>query len=170
MPQIPTRPQTRVERDKRKFFTSDVPAYLTNKRVIDSTVPQFRIDHPNGDYGMMPIDEMANVINRLLPFRELNSEARAGEKIRLDEITELAKKLGYGSSGLPGMTGTPIVNMRERIQKYFNEQVQMDPQYKEWRKDPKAFAARKTFKPYPGQGNMSRAMGVSNVKAGRNEE
>ena len=170
MPQIPTRPQTRVERDKHELLTSQVPAYLTNKRVVDSTVPQFRIDHPNGDYGMMPIDEMKNVITRLLPFQELNNRADADESFRLKQLNALAEKLGYKSSGLPGMTGTPLNNMRERIQKYFNEQVQMDPQYKEWRKDPKAFAARKTFKPYSGQSDMSRAMGVSNVKAGKNEE
>jgi len=170
MPQIPSRPNTRIERDKSELLTSQVPEYLTNKRVKDSTVPQFRIDHPNGDYGMMPIDEMKNVITRLLPFNKLNNRARADESVRLNELNALAEKLGYKSSGLPGMTGTPVNNMRERIQKYFNEQAQMDPQYKEWRKDPKAFAARKTFKPYSGQGDMSRAMGVSNVKAGKNEE
>lgn len=169
MPQIPTRPKIRVERDKHDLLTSQVPEYLTNKRVVDNTVPHFRIDHPNGDYGMMPIDEMANVITRLLPFQELNNRADADESFRLNNINKLAEKLGYKSSGLPGMTGTPINNMRERIQKYFYEQAQMDPQYKEWRKDPKAFAVRKSFKPYPGQGNMSRAMGVSNVKAGKNE-
>jgi hypothetical protein len=147
-----------------------VPEYLTNKRVNDSTVPQIRIDHPNGDYGMMPIDEMKIVITRLLPFNKLNNRARADESVRLNELNALAEKLGYKSSGLPGMTGTPVNNMRERIQKYFNEQVQMDPQYKEWRKDPKAFAARKTFKPYSGQSDMSRAMGVSNVKAGKDED
>jgi hypothetical protein len=169
MPQIPSRPNTRIERDKSELLTSQVPEYLTNKRVKDSTVPQFRIDHPNGDYGMMPIDEMKNVITRLLPFNKLNNRARADESVRLNELNALAEKLGYKSSGLPGMTGTPVNNMRERIQKYFNEQAQMDPQYKEWRKDPKAFAARKTFKPYSGQSDMSRAMGVSNVKAGKDE-
>jgi len=170
MPQIPSRPNTRIERDKSELLTSQVPEYLTNKRVKDSTVPQFRIDHPNGDYGMMPIDEMKNVITRLLPFNKLNNRARADESVRLNELNALAEKLGYKSSGLPGMTGTPVNNMRERIQKYFNEQAQMDPQYKEWRKDPKAFAARKTFKPYSGQSDMSRAMGVSNVKAGKDED
>jgi hypothetical protein len=170
MPQIPSRPNTRVERDKSELLTGQVPEYLTNKRVKDSTVPQFRIDHPNGDYGMMPIDEMKNVITRLLPFNKLNNRARADESVRLNELNALAEKLGYKSSGLPGMTGTPVNNMRERIQKYFNEQVQMDPQYKEWRKDPKAFATRKTFKPYSGQSDMSRAMGVSNVKAGKDED
>jgi hypothetical protein len=170
MPQIPSRPNTRIERDKSELLTSQVPEYLTNKRVKDSTVPQFRIDHPNGDYGMMPIDEMKNVITRLLPFNKLNNRARADESVRLNELNALAEKLGYKSSGLPGMTGTPVNNMRERIQKYFNEQAQMDPQYKEWRKDPKAFAARKTFKPYSGQSDMSRAMGVSNVNAGKDED
>ena len=170
MPQIPTRPQTRVERDKHELLTSDVPAYLTNKRVKDSTVPQFRIDHPNGDYGMMPIDEMANVINRMVGYQQVNNRADTDESFRLNQLTKMAEKLGYKTSGLPGMTSTPLNNMRERIQKYFNEQAKMDPQYKEWRKDPKAFAARKTFKPYSGQSDMSRAMGVSNVKAGKNEE
>jgi hypothetical protein len=170
MPQIPSRANTAAGRKKHELTTSQANEYLTNKRMVDNTVPHFMIQHPNGDYGIMPIDEMASVINRLQPFertpqgKSFNNRADADYEYRRTVLTDRAKKLGYGESGLPGMTGRPVKNLADRAQKEFTEQAEMSPNYKAWRKDPKAFANRTTFKPNAQIPTLSKQIMAQNAK------
>lgn len=170
MPQIPSRPNTAAERRKHELTTSQASEYLTNKRMVDNTVPHFMVQHPNGDYGLMPIDEMANVINRLQPFertpsgKSFNNRADADAEYRRTTLTDRAKKLGYGESGLSGMTGKPVNNLERRMQKEFDEQAQTSPDYKAWRKDPQAFANRTVFRPNAQIPTLSKQIIAANAK------
>lgn len=170
MPQIPSRPNTAAGRKKHELTTSQANEYLTNKRMVDNTVPHFMVSHPNGDYGLMPIDEMANVINRLQPYertpqgKTFNNRADADYEYRRKLLTDRAKKLGYGESGLPGMTGKPVKNVANRMQVEFDEQVKLNPDYKAWRKDPKAFANRTTFRQNAQIPTLSKQIMAENAK------
>lgn len=170
MPQIPSRANTAAGRKKSELLTSQASDYLTNKRMVDNTVPHFMVQHPNGDYGLMPIDEMASTINRLQPYertpqgKSFNNRADADAEYRRTALTEKAKQLGYGESGLPGMTGKPVPNLASRMQKEFDEQVKTNPDYKAWKKDPKAFANRTTFRQNAQIPTLSKQIIAENAK------
>lgn len=170
MPQIPSRANTAAGRKKHELLTSQASDYLTNKRMVDNTVPHFIVNHPNGDYGLMPVDEMASVINRLQPYektpegKSFNNRADADEKLRLTKLTERAKQLGYGESGLPGMTGKPVPNLANRLQTEFDAQVKDNPDYKAWKKDPKTFANRTTFRQNAQIPTLSKQIMAENAK------
>ena len=167
MPQIPSRANTAAGRKKTELTTSQANEYLTNKRMVDNTVPHFTVNHPNGDYGLIPMDEMPKVITRTLPFErivKLNNRGESDAKYRETTLKDRAKKLGYSSSGNPGMTGQPVSNLTNRLQKEFDEQVQLNPDYKTFRKDPKAFANRTTFRQNAQIPTLSKQIMAENAK------
>ena len=167
MPQIPSRANTAAGRKKSELTTSQAKEYLTNKRMVDNTVPHFTVNHPNGDYGLIPIDDMASTINRLQPFErvvKVNNRGASDAEYRRTELADKAKKLGYGSSGNPGMTGQPVKNLADRMQKEFDEQVALNPDYKAWKKDPKTFANRTTFRQNAQIPTLSKQIMAENAK------
>jgi hypothetical protein len=170
MPQIPSRANTAAGRKKTELTTKQANEYLTNKRMVDNTVPHFSINHPNGDYGLIPMDDMARVITRLQPFDKklngetFNNQGKMDYEYRRTELTDRAKKLGYNESGLPGMTGKPVKNVADRMQKEFTEQAQLNPDYKAFRKDPKAFANRTTFRQNAQIPTLSKQIMAENAK------
>jgi hypothetical protein len=170
MPQIPSRANTAAGRKKSELTTKQANEYLTNKRMVDNTVPHFSVNHPSGDYGIIPIDDMAKVITRLQPFdkdlkgKTFNNQGKMDYEYRRTELADKAKKLGYGSSGNPGMTGQPVKNLADRMQIEFTEQVELNPDYKAFRKNPKAFASRTTFRQNAQIPTLSKQIMAENAK------
>ncbi len=168
MPQIPTRANTAAQRSQGpRLQVKDIIPYLTNKKMVDNTVPHFHVDHPNGDYGIIPIDEMRSILQRISPINryvKINDSAEEDEKYRLTTLSDYAKKLGYGTSGNPGMTGQPLKNLENRIQKYFTEGAMNNDDYQAWKKDPNAFANRTKFRANSQVPELSRQIAEQHAK------
>ena len=62
------------------------------------------------------------------------------------------------------MTGQPVKNLADRMQKEFNEQAELNPDYKAFRKDPKAFASRTTFRQNAQIPTLSKQIMAENAK------